>query len=40
MEQLLGTPDDRLVLDDFGLRCKVAELYRGTPLVPRRPRSS
>ena len=27
--------DDQLVLADFGLRCKVADLYRGTALQPR-----
>jgi hypothetical protein len=24
----------------FGMRCKLADLYRGTPLMPRGPRSS
>lgn len=37
-EQLLNKPDDILVLPDFGLRCKVSDLYRGTRLVPRQPR--
>jgi hypothetical protein len=27
--------DDLLELPDFGLRCKVADLYRGTALRPR-----
>lgn len=39
-EQALTKPDDALALPDFGLRCKVSDLYRGTPLLPRRPRSS
>ena len=38
-EQVLKQADDILALPDFGLRCKVADLYRGTPLVPRRPLS-
>ena len=38
-EQTLTKPDDALALPDFGLHCKVADLYRGTPLLPRRPRS-
>jgi hypothetical protein len=37
-ETTLTRLDDTLVLADFGLRCKVADLYRGTPLVPRQPR--
>ena len=39
IEQRLGKPDDLLALDNFGLRCKLAELYRGTPLVPRQRQS-
>jgi Uma2 family endonuclease len=36
----LKRPDDLLVLPDFGLRCKLSDLYRGTPLRPReRPRN-
>jgi Uma2 family endonuclease len=35
-EQILTEPDDSLALPDFGLRCKIADLYRGTPLLPRR----
>lgn len=27
--------DDELVLEDFGLRCTLADLYRGTALQPR-----
>jgi Uma2 family endonuclease len=34
-EQLLTKPDDLLVLPDFGLRCKLSDLYRGTALQPR-----
>jgi Uma2 family endonuclease len=32
---VLTRPDDLLVLADFGLQCKVADLYRGTVLLPR-----
>jgi len=35
-EQVLTELDDQLVLADFGLRCKVSDLYRGTALAPRR----
>jgi Uma2 family endonuclease len=34
-EQVLTKPDDLLVLPDFGLRCKLSDLYRGTALQPR-----
>jgi Uma2 family endonuclease len=34
-EQLLTKPDDLLVLPEFGLRCKLSDLYRGTALQPR-----
>jgi hypothetical protein len=34
-EQLLTSPEDILVLPDFGLRCKLSDLYRGTALQPR-----
>ena len=34
-EQVLTALDDQLVVADFGLRCKVADLYRGTALQPR-----
>ena len=37
-EQLLNKPDDILALPAFGLRCKLSDLYRGTPLLPRQPR--
>ena len=37
-EQVMTKPDDLLVLSDFGLRCRVADLYRGTALQPRQPR--
>jgi len=39
-EQILRKPDDLLVLPDFGLRCRIAQIYRGTPLVPRHPPAS
>jgi Uma2 family endonuclease len=35
-EQVLSQPDDVLALPEFGLRCKVADLYRGTAIQPRR----
>ena len=28
-------PDDAIEMQEFGLRCTVADLYRGTPLMPR-----
>ena len=34
-EGRLTQPEDELVLDDFGLRCTLADLYRGTALAPR-----
>jgi Uma2 family endonuclease len=34
-EQTLRKADDLLVLSDFGLRCKLSDLYRGTALQPR-----
>jgi Uma2 family endonuclease len=33
---ILEEPDGVLALPEFGLRCTVASLYRGTPLQPRR----
>jgi len=36
--KLLSKPADVLALPDFGLRCKVGELYKGTPLAPRSAR--
>ena len=36
-QSLLQQPADVLALDDFGVRCTLADLYRGTPLQPRRP---
>ena len=33
--QILTRPADELVLTDFGLRCTLADLYRGTPLQTR-----
>jgi Uma2 family endonuclease len=34
-DQTLRNADDVLALADFGLRCKVSEIYRGTPLLPQ-----
>ena len=34
-ERRLTKPADALVLEDFGLRCTLADLYRGTALQPR-----
>jgi Uma2 family endonuclease len=34
-EEILTQPDDTVALPDFGLRCQLADLYRGTPLRPR-----
>jgi len=31
---ILSQPDDLIALPEFGLRCRVADLYRGTPLGP------
>src|SRR5262249_18069931 len=31
----LSEPDDPIEMPEFGLRCTVADLYRGTPLDPR-----
>jgi Uma2 family endonuclease len=31
---ILTTPDDPIEMPEFGLRCRVAALYRGTPLDP------
>jgi Uma2 family endonuclease len=36
--KLLAKPADVLALPDFGLRCRVGELYKGTPLAPRSTR--
>lgn len=35
-ERRLTKPNAELILDEFGLRCTLADLYRGTPLLPRR----
>jgi Uma2 family endonuclease len=35
-DQVLSKPDDLLTLPDFGLQCKLADLYRGTALQPRK----
>jgi hypothetical protein len=32
----LTTPDDLIEMPEFGLRCRVVDLYRGTPLDPER----
>jgi Uma2 family endonuclease len=37
-EQHLTGPDDMLVITEFGLSCKLSDLYRGTALLPRRVR--
>lgn len=37
-EQRLTELTDELVLDEFGLRCRLADLYRGTALRPRAKR--
>jgi Uma2 family endonuclease len=38
-DHVLKRQDDTLALPAFGLSCRVADLYRGTPLLPRRPRA-
>jgi Uma2 family endonuclease len=35
IERRLTNPTDQLILDEFGLRCTLADLYRGTALQPR-----
>ena len=35
-EHRLAQADDQLVLEEFGLRCTLADLYRGTALQPRK----
>jgi Uma2 family endonuclease len=35
----LKKPDDPVEMPEFGLRCAVADLYRGTPLDPQRTQS-
>ena len=37
-ERHLTEPSDELVLEEFGLRCTLANLYRGTALQPRAKR--
>jgi len=37
-EQRLSNATDTLELADFGLTCTLADIYRGTSLLPRRPR--
>ena len=31
-KEILTSPNDPLVLNEYGLSCKVSDLYRGTPL--------
>ncbi len=33
---ILSKPDDPIDMPEFGLRCRLADLYRGTPLDPQR----
>lgn len=33
---VLTQPDDPIEMPEFGLRCRVGDLYRGTPLDPQR----
>jgi Uma2 family endonuclease len=35
----LTSADDPIEMPEFGLRCSVGDLYRGTPLDPRKPES-
>jgi len=35
-EQHLSAPDNKLIISEFGLRCTISELYRGTALLPLR----
>ena len=35
IERRLTDPADQLILEEFGLRCTLADLYRGTKLQPR-----
>ena len=37
-ERRLTKPADELILEEFGLRCTLADLYRGTALQPRTKR--
>jgi Uma2 family endonuclease len=37
-ERRLNKPDEVLILEDFGLRCTLADLYRGTALQPHAKR--
>ena len=34
-ERRLSDPGEQLILEDFGLHCALADLYRGTALQPR-----
>jgi Uma2 family endonuclease len=35
-DRILTEPTDELALEEFGLRCTLADLYKGTALLPRR----
>ena len=37
-EQRHARPDDTFALPEFGLTCTLADIYRGTSLLPRKPR--
>jgi Uma2 family endonuclease len=36
---ILKSADDQIDMPEFGLRCRVVDLYRGTPLDPQRAAS-
>lgn len=36
VERHLSSPEEPLVLPDFGLTCTLADIYRGTSLLPRK----
>ncbi len=36
---ILANPDDPIEMPEFGMRCRVIDLYRGTPLDPLRAKS-
>ena len=38
IERRMTKPEEELLLEDFGLRCTVADLYRDTSLEPRAAR--
>jgi Uma2 family endonuclease len=37
--KVLKQPDDVIEMPEFGLRCGVVDIYRGTPLDPQRTRA-